>query len=197
MIEIVDGVVKGNPSVSEIEEFFINHENADYYYGQFYDDEIIDYDSDNLIEDACVTVLTMFGLNYFGNGCSRVVVNFGNYVAKIMFQQDEFELSNNKELELWNLVKERDKSLLHYLVPIVGSVDSGYGDNLVVIQPRTQRQDVDGINTSVDFLELGETITDKFKQIGILLEDIDSAKNYGFFDGQWRIIDYGNWKSIE
>ena len=194
MVEIVDGIVKGNPSVYEIESFFANHDGATEYVWRFYEHEIIDYNSDNPIVDGYSLVLNLFGINYVAHGCTRVVSDLGNYVAKLTYWTDENIMSNNREVELWNLVSNNPR-LKDYFIPTVGKLDSGIGDYLITIQPKCPNIDENGFRPNFFyFRDLGNQIRDELLTIGVKISDVQSVANYGFHEGRWKLLDYGNWK---
>lgn len=184
----------------DIEQFFECNVNWDKYEDFYYDEPNKFDDEDNDIPYTIAKrVCDILELNLFGNGCSRVVVKFGNYVAKICTEEAEWSCANDRELELVKLLESKDRTdLLEYLVPIVGSVKSKrFSDSLVVIAPLCGDLDFNKEVLSPDqAMELGKEIYDAFYEVGIDMRDINLACNYGFYKGNWRLLDYAEWSKV-
>lgn len=188
-------------TVWDIEQFFKCNDYWDKYEDFYYDepDKFCEED-DDIPYSIAKRVCDILDLNLFGNGCSRVVVRFGNYVAKICTEEAEWACANDRELELIKLLEEKDRTdLLEYLVPIVGSVESKrFSDTLVVVAPLCADLDSNREVLSPDqAIELGKEIHDAFYEAGIDMKDISLACNYGFYKGKWRLLDFAEWSKID
>ena len=188
-------------NVWDIEQFFECNVSWDKYEGFYYDEPAKYFEEYGDIPYLIASkVCDIFDLELIGHGCSRVVVRFGNYVAKICTEEAEWACANDRELELIKLLEEKDRTdLLEYLVPIVGSVEGKrFSDTLVIVAPLCADLDSNREVLSPDqAIELGKEIHDAFYEAGIDMKDISLACNYGFYKGKWRLLDFAEWSTID
>lgn len=184
-------------SVWGVEQFFECSDKWDSYEDFYYDLDLDNYEGEDIPYEIALDVCDIFELKSLANGCSRVAVKFGDYVAKVCTQQGEWGSANDRELELVSYVIEIGREdLLKYLVPIVGEVNSKrYSECLVAVMPLCKHLSEVEISFE-EILKTKQEIRNAFYEAGIKLEDTNSINNYGIHEGQIKLLDYAEWYKL-
>lgn len=169
-------------------KLLVNHNNWDYYVDEVLLEEI-DYEEQESYEHRAIDIKCLFpNYNYYGHGCSRVVIGKNDLIFKLPLTGTEIDC-NRKELDLYHFVNQNKVPNGQMLLKPLGHVIDKVGTVVCIVYKRCCKVEfIDNVYEK----EINDFING-LESHDVYLADVSRECNLGLLHGNLKIIDYAEY----